>query len=237
MGMDDAVRQRVETIRRNIEAACRRSGRDPAEVTLVGASKTQPVERLQAAWRAGLRIFGENRVQEVEAKKPHLPPEAEWHLLGPLQSNKARLAVELFDVIQSVDRIKILHALERHAAAAGRRLPCFAEVLLGGEDSKHGFSPRNLVEALRPFGECEHLDLLGLMSVPPPGRDAEASRPWFIQLRRLRDEVAASGLFPGFRGWLSMGMSADYEVAIEEGATHVRVGTALFGSRDIPSGA
>lgn len=231
MGVHAAVRERVEAIRGRIEAACRRCGRAPAEVTLVGASKEQPVERLQAAWEAGLRVFGENRVQEAEAKKPHLPAAAEWHLLGPLQSNKAKLAAGLFDAVHSVDRVKILQALDRHAGETGRWLRCFAEVILGGEESKHGFSPRGLVETLRPFAECGHLELVGLMSVPPPGDDAEASRPWFVQLRRLRDEVAASGCFPTFRGWLSMGMSADFEVAIEEGATHVRVGTALFGPR------
>lgn len=232
------VRQRVAAIRDRIDAACRRSGRDPAEVTLVGASKLQPVERLQAAWEAGLRVFGENRVQEAEDKKPHLPAEARWHLLGPLQSNKAKLAARLFDAVHSLDRLKIARHLDRYTAEEdrtrgreGRRLPCFLEVHLGGEESKHGFPPSRLMEVLEPVAACEHLDPVGLMAIPPPGETAEASRRWFVELRRLRDRVAESGRLPDFRGWLSMGMSADFEVAIEEGATHVRLGTALFGPR------
>ena len=234
------VRQRVAAIRDRIDAACRRCGRKPSEVTLVGASKLQPVERLQAAWEAGLRVFGENRVQEAESKKPHLPAEAEWHLLGPLQSNKAKLAVQLFDAVHSLDRLKIARHLDRHRAALEReveegrprgRLPCFLEVLLGGEESKHGFPPSRLMELLEPLAACEHLEPVGLMAIPPPEDTTEASRRWFAELRRLRDRVAESGRVPGFRGWLSMGMSADFEVAIEEGATHVRLGTALFGAR------
>jgi pyridoxal phosphate enzyme (YggS family) len=238
------VRQRFEAIQRRIDDACRRSGRSPAEVTLVGASKLQPVERMQAAWEAGLRVFGENRVQEAEAKKPHLPPEAQWHLLGPLQSNKAKLAVQLFDAVHSLDRLKIARHLDRHVAEepaedehaeggpGARRLPCFLEINLGGEESKHGFAPAGLMETLEPLAACDHLDPVGLMAIPPPGETAEGSRRWFVELRGLRDRVAESGRLPGFRGWLSMGMSADFEVAIEEGATHVRLGTSLFGPRD-----
>lgn len=228
------VGQRMAAIRDRIEAACLRSGREPSEITLVGASKRQPVARLRAAWEAGLRVFGENRVQEAESKKTHLPPEARWHLLGPLQSNKAKLASQLFDAVHSLDRLKIARHLDRHLAEreTGERLPCFLEVLLGGEESKHGFPPSRLMEVLEPVAACEHLEPVGLMAIPPPGDTAEASRRWFVDLRRLRDRVAESGRLPGFRGWLSMGMSADFEVAIEEGATHIRLGTSLFGSRD-----
>lgn len=226
------VGQRYQAIRQRIEAACQRCGRDPSEVTLLGASKKQPVDKLQAAWEAGLRVFGENRVQEAEAKKPRLPAEAIWHLIGPLQSNKAKRAVELFDAVHSVDRLKIARHLDRHAGEAGKRLPVFLEVLLGGEESKHGFPHGRVMEVVEQAAECEHLEVVGLMSIPPPGETAEDSRRWFAEMRRLRDRVTDSGRVPGFPGWLSMGMSGDFEVAIEEGATHVRVGTLLFGPRE-----
>jgi len=234
--LDDELRQevagRVRAIRERIEAACRRCGRKAAEVTLVGASKSQPVARLQAAWAAGVRIFGENRVQEAEAKKPHLPDAAEWHLLGPLQSNKAKLAAQLFDVVHSLDRLKIARYLDRAATEAGKHLPCFIEINLGGEESKHGFAPDRLLEVVERVAGHERLEPVGLMAIPPLGDTPEDFRRWFVELRRLRDRVTDSGLVPDFRGWLSMGMSADFEVAIEEGATHVRVGTSLFGPRD-----
>lgn len=225
------VATRLASILERIESACRRAGRDPSEVTLVGAGKRQPRERLREAFDAGLRVFGENIVQETEAKQPELPPEIEWHLLGPLQSNKTQRAAELFDVIHSVDRLKILRRLNRHAEELGKRLPCFVEILLGGEDSKHGFSPDRLGEVLEAFANAPHLELRGLMSIPPPGDTPEDSRPWFVRLRELSDRAAEqwSGPWPGD---LSMGMSGDFEVAVEEGATHVRVGTALFGARD-----
>lgn len=225
------VATRLASILDRIESACRRAGRDPSEVTLVGASKRQPRERLREAFDAGLRVFGENIVQEAEAKQPDLPPEIEWHLLGPLQSNKTQRAAELFDVIHSVDRLKILRRLNRHAGELGKRLPCFVEILLGGEDSKHGFAPDRLEEVLEAFANAPHLELRGLMSIPPPGDTPEDSRPWFVRLRELSDRAAEQ--WPGsWPGDLSMGMSGDFEVAVEEGATHVRVGTALFGARD-----
>lgn len=225
------VAQHLAAIRERIETACRRVGREPSEVTLVGASKRQPLDRLQEAFDAGLRVFGENIVQEAEAKLAELPAEIEWHLLGPLQSNKTQRAAELFDVIHSVDRLKILRRLNRHAGELGKRLPCFVEVLLGGEESKHGFPPSRLEEALEAFEDAPHLELLGLMSIPPPGDEPEDSRPWFVRLRELSER--ARELWPGpWPGKLSMGMSGDFEVAIEEGATHVRVGTALFGERN-----
>lgn len=228
---DAGVAARVAEIRQRIGAACARCGRDPGAVTLVGASKRQPVERLLAAWEAGLRVFGENRVQEAQEKRPRLPPEAEWHLLGPLQSNKVKAAVELFDVVHSVDRVKIARALDRQAAASGRRLSCFLEVNLGEETSKHGFPSSGLADALRPLAELPALRFLGLMAIPPPADRPEDSRPWFRTLRELRGRLAEEAPWLALGEGLSMGMSADFEVAIEEGATHVRVGTALFGPR------
>jgi PLP dependent protein len=228
---------RLAEVQARIAAACGRAGRSPAEVTLVGVSKTHPAAAVEEAWRAGLEVLGENRVQEALAKSrelAHLPPPPEgpeWHLIGPLQSNKVRQALELFRTIHSIDRPKIAEALDREAGALGLRLTGFLEINLGEEESKHGFPPRGLADAVRPLASLEHLRIAGLMAIPPAADDPEASRPWFIRLRELRDEIAARPEWAGFPGWLSMGMSHDYEVAVEEGATHVRVGTALFGTR------
>jgi len=230
MGEAEEIAARVAAIRERIAEACVRAGRDPAAVTLVAASKLQPAERLRAAWDAGVRVFGENRVQEAAAKRPLLP-DAEWHLLGPLQSNKVRAAAELFGTFHALDRPKILEAVAAEAGRRGGEAAGFVEVNLGGESSKHGFAPRDLPAALAPYRALSGLRLVGLMAIPPPGADAEASRPWFRRLRALRDELAAAPGWEGFSGWLSMGMSDDFAVAVEEGATHVRVGTALFGPR------
>jgi hypothetical protein len=228
--MDDDVAARVAAIRERIDAACTAAGRDPASVTLVAASKSQPIEKLRAAWDAGVRTFGENRVQEAASKQPELA-EAEWHLLGPLQSNKVRQAADLFTTYHALDRPKIVAAVAAEAQRRGTTVDGFVEVNLGGESSKHGFAPDGLPQALAPFRALAGLRLVGLMAIPPPGPDAEASRPWFQKLRALRDELAATPSWEAFPGWLSMGMSDDFAVAIEEGATHVRVGTALFGPR------
>lgn len=207
-------------------------------MTLVGASKTQAAAVVAEAYRAGLTVFGENRVQEGLAKRRELPPEVaagiSWHLIGPLQSNKVRAALDLTTVIHSIDRIRIAEAIDREAAARGLTVAGFIEVNLAGEESKHGFpaaDPAALAAALAPLASLRHLRISGLMAIPPPAASPEGSRPWFRALRELRDEIAARPEWADFPGWLSMGMSDDFEVAVEEGATHVRVGTALFGSR------
>jgi len=228
--------ERFARIQDRIDEACRRAGRPAGGVVLVGASKTQPAEALAEAWQAGLRVFGENRVQEALAKSPGLPSAIEWHLIGPLQSNKVRAALDLFRTIHSIDRPGIAEAVDREAGARGLTVTGFLEVNLGGEESKHGFPAAGLAEAVRPFARLQHLRIAGLMAIPPQGDSPEDSRPWFRQLRELRDGFAASPEWQGFPGWLSMGMSDDFEVAIEEGATHVRVGTALFGPRRLPVG-
>jgi pyridoxal phosphate enzyme (YggS family) len=226
------VAARVRAIRERIVAACAAAGRDPESVTLVAASKSQPVERLRAAWEAGVRTFGQNRVQEAASKRVELADlAADWHLLGPLQSNKVRQAAEVFSTYHALDRPKILTAVAAEAQRRGATVDGFVEVNLGGEASKHGFVPADLPQALAPFRALPGLRLVGLMAIPPPGPDAEASRPWFQKLRALRDELASTPGWDGFAGWLSMGMSDDFAVAVEEGATHVRVGTALFGPR------
>ncbi len=229
------VAARLAAVRQGIADACARSGRRPEEVTLVGASKVQPIAVLRAAWDAGLRVFGENRVQEAAAKRPELPADIDWHLIGPLQTNKVKAALDLFSTVHSVDRQRIAEALDREATARGRRLPVFLEVNLGNEESKHGFPAESLAEAVRPLAALEHLEVVGLMSIPPLGGEPEASRPWFRRLRALRDALARAPEWRGFPGLLSIGMSGDYAVAVEEGATHVRVGTALFGRRAKPA--
>jgi pyridoxal phosphate enzyme (YggS family) len=228
--MTDEAAARLAAVRQAIAEACARRGRRPEEVVLVGASKTQPIAVLRAAWEAGLRVFGENRVQEAAAKRPELPA-IDWHLIGPLQSNKVKQALDLFSTVHSVDRPKIAQALDREAAERGCRLPGFLEVNLGGEASKHGFPADGLAEAVRPLAALQHLEIVGLMAIPPLGGEPEASRPWFRRLRELRDELARRPEWRSFPGFLSMGMSGDFAVAVEEGATHVRVGTALFGRR------
>ena len=234
---EEAIRHHLELIQERIARACQRCGRAAREVTLVGVSKGQPVELLQAGWNAGLRVFGENKVQEAVAKSEQLPAGIDWHLIGPLQSNKVKPAVALFSTIHSVDRLKIALALNAEAARQGRRLPCFLEVNLGNEESKHGFAADDLAAEVRPLAELEHLEVLGLMAIPPWTQVAESSRPWFARLRRLRDELALQPAWQRWPGLLSMGMSGDFEVAIEEGATHVRVGTSLFGPRKKPVAA
>jgi PLP dependent protein len=223
--------ERWAAVQGAIAAACERAGRPRADVTLVGASKTQPAAALRAAYDLGLRVFGENRVQEALAKAPELAQDIAWHLIGPLQSNKVAAALDLFRTVHSVDRPKIAAALDRAAGARGLRLDVFLEVNLGAEPSKHGFLPDGLAAAVRPLADLPHLRVVGLMAIPPQTTDPEDARPWFRALRALRDGLAARPEWAGFPGWLSRGMSDDYAVAIEEGATHVRVGTALFGPR------
>jgi pyridoxal phosphate enzyme (YggS family) len=155
----------------------------------------------------------------------------EWHLIGPLQSNKAKRAAVLFDAVHSVDRVKIALVLDRELAALGRRIPAFIEVNLAGEARKHGFPPAGLPAAVGSLAGLEHLRLVGLMAVPPPAADPDALRPWFRRLRELAGELAARPEWQGFPALLSMGMSDDFEAAVEEGATHIRVGSALFGER------
>lgn len=232
--------ERLASIKTRIQEACRRSGRPEDSVVLLGASKTQPAAVLAEAWQAGLRVFGENRVQEGLAKSRELPAEVvsaiDWHLIGPLQTNKVRAALDLFRTIHSIDRLKVAEAVDREAGARGIAVTGFIEVNLGGEESKHGFLPEGLAEAVRPLADLQHLKIAGLMAIPPQGDSPEDSRPWYRRLRELRDELAVRPEWTGWPGYLSMGMSDDFEVAVEEGASHVRVGTALFGPRRVSAG-
>jgi pyridoxal phosphate enzyme (YggS family) len=216
------VSDRAREIARRVELAARRAGRPPSAVTLVAASKSQPPAALAEAFAAGIRVFGENRVQEAEPKIAALPG-PRWHFIGRLQRNKARRAVELFELIHSVDSVRLAEALARLGEERGRPVCVLVEVNLGGEATKGGFEVDELPEALAALAGRPGLEVQGLMTIPPPVDDPEQSRPFF---RRLA-ELARRHDLPQ----LSMGMSDDFEVAIEEGATFVRVGTALFGER------
>jgi len=227
-----SVAQQFLTLRAKIDAACDRAQRPRESVELVGASKRQPIEKLAEAWEAGLRTFGENRVQEVIVKAPQMPAEVDWHLIGPLQSNKVNRAVEHFSTIHSIDRAKIARAIDRAAGARGCRIAGLLQVNIGREESKHGFDPEDLLEAIAPLVDLEHLRIEGIMAIPPYEADHERARDWFRALRELRDSVFERTEWSGRLGLLSMGMSHDFDIAVEEGATHVRVGTALFGERD-----
>jgi pyridoxal phosphate enzyme (YggS family) len=200
---------------------------------LVAVSKTHPAEVLRSASAAGVTVFGENKVQEAEAKIVEIGRDAaEWHLIGHLQSNKARKAVQLFDVIQSLDSVELAKRLERICIEEGRsELPVFVQVDLAGEETKSGIEENDVPELVEYLRGCENLRFDGLMTVPPYFEDPEAVRPYFRRLREIRDKLLSQNAFANGKGELSMGMSHDFEVAIEEGATVVRVGTAIFGER------
>lgn len=228
-----SLRERYANVRQRVERAAQRCNRSPDEITLVAISKTHPTETLGTAISFGITDLGENRVQEAEEKIMKLGRHAaRWHLVGHLQANKARRAVSLFDVIQSLDSVSLAQRLDRLCAAEGREeLPVFIQIDLGGEASKTGIDPRELPQLLQVTAACERLRLIGLMTLPPYFENAECGRPFFKTLRELRDQLQLRGSFGERPGELSMGMSHDFEIAIEEGATMLRVGTAIFGER------
>jgi len=227
-------------IQEQISRACRRCGRSDSEVALMAVSKMHPAESIAQAWTAGLRLFGENRVQEWQQKQPLLSslniPQDQFrmHLIGPLQSNKTARAADLFDAIDSVDSLRIAARLNGAALDLGKKLPVLIEVKLSAEETKHGIAPDELPALLDQFADLPALIPSGLMTVPPWSEDAETARPYFRELRRLRDASLARC---ASLNQLSMGMSNDFAVAIDEGSTCVRIGTALFGQRRYPASA
>jgi pyridoxal phosphate enzyme (YggS family) len=231
--MQSSFEANFQGILGRIGAAAERSGRDVDDIKLVAVSKTHSVTTLRQALSAGISVFGENKVQEAETKIEELGRDsAEWRLIGHLQSNKARKAVQLFDVVESLDSIELAKRLERICIEDGRsELPVLVEVDLAGETSKSGIPETQLAELVRILEHCVCLRFDGLMVLPPYSDDAEGSRPYFQKLRTIRDELQEKGAFKYGTGELSMGMSHDFEIAIEEGATIVRIGTAIFGSR------
>jgi PLP dependent protein len=232
-----SVAENIARIRERIAQAAQRAGRSEDEITLMAVSKTFPPERIREAYAAGLRVFGENRVQEFAGKSEAVRDliGTEWHLIGHLQSNKATKAAELFAAIDSVDSVKLAEKLNAAAEKFGKKLDISIEVNVGGEEAKSGVDPNsNELEALlNTAPRLPHLRLHGLMTIPPFTEDPQGSRPHFRQLRELRDRVAARRLPNISMNTLSMGMSHDFEVGIEEGSTCVRVGTGIFGGRKL----
>jgi len=233
------IAENAAAVRERIGAAARRAGRNADDVVLMGVSKTFPAEAVREAYAAGIRVFGENRVQEFAEKSSNLPTgldglrDAEWHLIGHLQSNKAGKAAELFDAVDSVDSLRLAERLNAAAATFGKKLRVLIEINIGGEEAKVGLHPSapELEEILLAAPRLDHLEVRGLMTIPPFRENPEDARPYFRKLRVVRDGIAARNL-PGVRTpVLSMGMSHDFEIAVEEGSTCVRVGTAIFGTR------
>lgn len=225
-----AIGDQLSGISARIDAACRRAGREIGSVRLVAVSKTFPAEDVLEAVSAGQLIFGESRLQEAAPKVLELPRDLEWHFIGRVQRNKVRKILPLFPFVHGVDSLKLARYMDAVAGDLGLRPKVFLQVDQGGEESKGGFGDAELRGDFPGIMEMRHLDVVGLMSIPPAVADAELARHWFSEMRELRD-----GLESGFSAslpFLSMGMSGDFEVAVEEGATHVRVGSAIFGKRD-----
>jgi len=229
-----SIAENIARLKEEIAHACAKAGRDAGDVELMAVSKVHPAEAILEAYAAGQRLFGENRVQEFQEKAPHVAEleGAKFHLIGPLQSNKTNKAAELFDAIDAVDSLKIAQRLDSAAKQLNKQLPILIEVKLSHEESKHGIAPSELPALLDAIDALESVKAVGLMTVPPWSEDAETARPYFRELRRLRDEAVKQ--HPALTQ-LSIGMSNDFAVAIEEGSTCVRVGTAIFGKRIYPA--
>jgi pyridoxal phosphate enzyme (YggS family) len=221
--------ENLEKIQQRISAACTRSGREPGSVTLLAVTKSQPPEVVRQAADCGQVLFGENKIQEAKAKIPLCPGRLRWHFIGHLQSNKCRDAVEWFEMIQSVDSLSLAQEIHKRADQAGKTMPVLLEINVAGESSKFGYQPEQLLAELKEINGLRRIEIQGLMAVPPWSAEPEKSRPHFRQLGELKrksEQILGVSL-----PHLSMGMSGDFEIAIEEGTTMVRVGTALFGPR------
>jgi pyridoxal phosphate enzyme (YggS family) len=232
-----SIAENIARVRERIATAARRAGRHPDEITLMAVGKTFPPEKIREAYGAGLRVFGENRVQEFEGKADAVRDleGAEWHLIGHLQSNKAAKAAELFSAVDSVDSTRLAEKLNASAGKFGKKLAILIEINVGGEEAKSGLAPDSEELEQIPLGapRWENLTICGLMTVPPFTDDPEGARAYFQQLRGIRDGIAARRLPAVSMEVLSMGMSHDFEVATEEGSTCVRVGSAIFGERPL----
>ena len=227
--MEPDIVENLHAVRTDIAEAERTSGRPPGSVELVAVSKTHPPELIRQAIEGGQLLFGENRIQEAKAKIPELPAKLRWHLIGHLQSNKIRQALPLFEMIHVVDSVELLDDIQRIAADLGLFPRVLLQVNVAGESSKFGFGPDRLLSEVGRISRAERVQIEGLMTIPPLAPKPENSRRYFVQLRELRDRLEKEFRFP--LPHLSMGMSGDYRVAVEEGATLVRVGTAIFGER------
>jgi pyridoxal phosphate enzyme (YggS family) len=228
--MED-VAANYRDITEQIRRAAVSKGRDPRDVKILAAAKAQDVKSIEAAISSGVLLIGENYVQEASLKRASLPDGVEWHMIGHLQRNKAKAAVEIFDVIESLDTAELARELDKEGRKRNARVRALLEINIGGEETKSGIAKTEVAELLRAIGQLDHLSIEGLMTVPPFRENCEETRPYFREMRRLRDELHSLKLPNVELRELSMGMTHDYLVAVEEGATIVRIGTALFGAR------
>jgi len=230
------IRARLADVRERIARAAARAGRDPSRIKLIAVSKTFPVDVVEAAAVQGQIDFGENKVQEAEGKRAAIRSDLPivWHLIGHLQSNKAKKAALAFDYIHSIDSPDLVRKVDAAASTAGRHVTLLAQVDLAGESTKFGAREEDLQLIFHAASECRAVRMTGLMIIPPAADDAEGARPWFEKLRQIRERLVAAGIASEQLSELSMGMSHDFDVAVEEGATMVRVGTAIFGNREPP---
>lgn len=227
-----SIAENIETIKRNIITAANECGRAPADIQLVAVSKRFPVSAVEEAIASGHKVFGENYIQEAEEKHKTVGGKCHLHFIGHLQSNKAKIAARIFDVIETVDSLKLANALNRHLETLNRTIDILLQVNIGHDDAKSGVNPEAAEELLRELNLLSNIRVIGLMTMPPFTDDPELARPHFKELRLLADQLNHKGLFPKTnKVELSMGMSNDYHIAIQEGATIIRVGTAIFGHR------
>ena len=229
--MTTQIATNIARIKQRIAAAAARSGRDTESIRLMAVSKTVEPERIRQALAAGITLLGENYVQEAREKIPAIGHDVQWHMIGHLQTNKVKYVANLFDWIHSVDRLELACELDKRAGQNNRRFNVLIEVNVSGEESKNGAEPSQVLELIRQISALPNLSVRGLMTMPPYSDNPENSRPYFIALRKLRDEIASAAIPGVAMDELSMGMTDDFEVAIEEGATIIRVGRAIFGER------
>ena len=226
------ITENLEQVRKNIDEACRMAGRDPKEVTLIAVSKTKPVSMLKEAYDAGARCFGENKVQEIMDKHPQLPEDIQWHMIGHLQRNKVKYIVDKVSMIHSVDSLRLAQTIEQEAAKHNVCVPVLLEVNVAQEESKFGLKMDEVLPLIETIADFPHIKVQGLMTIAPYVENAEDNRDFFRQLKKLSVDIEAKNINNVSMGVLSMGMTGDYQVAVQEGATMVRVGTGIFGERN-----
>lgn len=226
------ITENLEQVRKNIDEACRMAGRDPKEVTLIAVSKTKPVSMLKEAYDAGARCFGENKVQEIMDKHPQLPEDIQWHMIGHLQRNKVKYIVDKVSMIHSVDSLRLAQTIEQEAAKHNVCVPVLLEVNVAQEESKFGLKMDEVLPLIETIADFPHIKVQGLMTIAPYVENAEDNRDFFRQLKKLSVDIGAKNINNVSMSVLSMGMTGDYQVAVQEGATMVRVGTGIFGERN-----
>lgn len=226
------ITENLEQVRKNIDEACRMAGRDPKEVTLIAVSKTKPVSMLKEAYDAGARCFGENKVQEIMDKHPQLPEDIQWHMIGHLQRNKVKYIVDKVSMIHSVDSLRLAQTIEQEAAKHNVCVPVLLEVNVAQEESKFGLKMDEVLPLIETIADFPHIKVQGLMTIAPYVENVEDNRDFFRQLKKLSVDIEAKNINNVSMSVLSMGMTGDYQVAVQEGATMVRVGTGIFGERN-----